>query len=178
MAGRPFHSSSASAASSCSPWARLWVQQQEKMRNQEIEKAGSIPAKTGFPGRLFRWNPQPITPPEIDPDLGELNPLVRAAEVMSYSARRLEHWLSPNGILREWVRLNFLVAAIIAVVGFLVVPVLACLLGGIAECIALILQIVTGTIAIAVAVITSLIIVRYLMTAKNNHAWGDWGNRP
>ena len=97
---------------------------------------------------------------------------------MSYSARRLEYWISPNGILREWVRLNFLVAAIIAVSGFLVIPVLACLLGGIAECIALILQIVTGTIAIAVAVITSIIIARYLMTAKTKHAWSDRGNRP
>jgi len=51
-------------------------------------------------------------------------------------------------------------------------------LGGIAECIALILQIVTGTIAIAVAVITSIIIARYLMTAKTKHAWSDRGNRP
>jgi hypothetical protein len=139
------------------------------MRNQEIEKVGLIPAKTGFPGRLFRWNPLPITPPVIDPDLGELNPLVRAAEVLCYSARRLEHWLSPNGSLREWVRLNLLVAAIIAVIGFLVVPVLAFLLGGIAACVALVFQIVTGAIAIAVAVITCLIIVRFLMTAKTKH---------
>ena len=139
------------------------------MRNQEIEKNGAIPAKTRFPGRLFRWNPQPITSPEIDPDLGEPNPLVRASEVLSYSARRLEHWLSPNGILREWVRLNLLVGAVIAFAGILVVPVLLLLLGGIAACVALVFQIVAGAIAIAVAVITSLIIVRFLMTAKTKH---------
>ncbi|MEA3208563.1 MAG: hypothetical protein QOE70_1620 [Chthoniobacter sp.] len=45
-----------------------------------------------------------LAPPRIDPDLTTLDPIERAAETLRYSALRTEYWLSPKGLLREWLR--------------------------------------------------------------------------
>src|SRR5207247_10352364 len=39
-----------------------------------------------------------------DPNLTNLTPLERAAEVLRYSVLRVEYWLSPDGAMRQRVR--------------------------------------------------------------------------
>jgi hypothetical protein len=48
--------------------------------------------------------PTQLTPPQIDPQLTNLTPLERAAEVIRYSFLRAEYWLSPDGVMRQRVR--------------------------------------------------------------------------
>lgn len=73
--------------------------------------------------------PVPLERPQIDADLTALSALERSAEVIRYSACRLEYWLSPRGELRAWFRLNLLLAIFLAVPMVLVAPVLTyCLL--------------------------------------------------
>src|SRR6266403_1897803 len=45
-----------------------------------------------------------LDPPRIDPQLTNLTPLERAAEVLRYSVLRAEYWLSPDGVMRQRVR--------------------------------------------------------------------------
>jgi hypothetical protein len=54
----------------------------------------------------------------------------RAVEVVVLWLARLEHWLSPGGWLRAWVRLNFIFAAALGVSASTVVPVVAMVLEG------------------------------------------------
>lgn len=61
-----------------------------------------------------------LNPPRIDPELTNLTPLERAAEVLRYSVLRAEYWLSPEGAMRQRVRfalrlwIYVMIAALIA----------------------------------------------------------------
>jgi hypothetical protein len=70
-----------------------------------------------------QWNPQPINPPTPDPEIEKLTGIQRSAEVVRYSILSVEYWISPNGRVREWVRNNTLVAVVLAVPAFLVLPI-------------------------------------------------------
>lgn len=70
------------------------------------------------------WNPRPIEPPQVDPELPKLNGLQRATESICYTILSIEWWLSPNGKLREWLRLNSKVGSILVIPAVMVVPLI------------------------------------------------------
>lgn len=72
-----------------------------------------------FPG----WRPRPLTPPTVAAGLSSLPAPRRCAEVLRFSLLRAEHWLSPGGTLREWLRLQLWLALWLAIPAALVVPV-------------------------------------------------------
>lgn len=76
------------------------------------------------------WRPVPPAPPYLDPNLTELPAITRIAESLRYSILDLEQAISPNGSLRAWVQLNVLVALVLAVPAFLVVPIVTLILSG------------------------------------------------
>ena len=90
----------------------------------------NLPAKTGSRDRerkpasvwLVFWHPEEMPQPMIQPDLHRLGPVEREAEVIRYSLRRAEYWVSPSGWLREWFRLNLWVAIVLAIPAILVAP--------------------------------------------------------
>lgn len=141
------------------------------MSNRELEPTGKSPAK------LLSWNPKPVTVPEINPKAFERHPLVRASEILRYSLHRLEYWVSPNGMLREWLRLNLLLAFLVGITGIILAPLVTILLGEIAEWIQLILQIVTGLVSIALAAIFFFVLLRVFVTLKNKFRRGDQDQR-
>ena len=59
---------------------------------------------------IHRWQPEPLPEPEVDHDLPQLSAIERSAEVISYTCRRFEYWLSPQGTLREWIKFNLRLA--------------------------------------------------------------------
>src|SRR5260370_33944089 len=76
-------------------------------------------------GQQLLTTPEPseltqLTPPRVDPKLKSLTPLEGAAEVLRYSVLRAEYWLSPDGAMRQRVRLALrvwiyvMIAALIA----------------------------------------------------------------
>jgi hypothetical protein len=79
--------------------------------------------------KLVPWKPKAIERPTVNRSFLKLPPIQRAAEVLRYSALKTEHWLSPNGPLREWMRLNILAALFIGFPALIIVPILTFLLG-------------------------------------------------
>ena len=78
------------------------------------------------------WRPVPPAPPSVDPKLTDLPAISRVAEALRYSILDLEQAISPSGGLRAWVQLNVLVALVLAVPAFLVIPVVTLILSGFA----------------------------------------------
>jgi len=74
------------------------------------------------------WQPKPITPPQVDADLQNLDGLTRSAESFRYSILSIEFWMSPNGKVREWLRHNTHLAAWLFIPAVLVVPIITFLL--------------------------------------------------
>ena len=74
------------------------------------------------------WHPAPVGAPKVDPELPVLNDVQRSAEVLRYSLLKTEYWLSPSGTLREWLRLNTVVALILGIPALFVVPLVTWLL--------------------------------------------------
>jgi hypothetical protein len=72
--------------------------------------------------------PVPIEPPVIYAQLEQLGPLERAGEVLRYSLRRAEYWLSPGGTLREWLRFNLKLALWLGIPAFVLSPIITALL--------------------------------------------------
>ena len=94
---------------------------------------------------------------------------VRAAEVLRYSVLSLEWWLSPLGRLRELVRLNAKLSAILFVPALLVIPVIILIFSQIAEWLVILVGIAEYLIVfpvvglIAVAAITGVVLLlRYI----------------
>ena len=58
----------------------------------------------------------------MDKDLPHLNGIERAAEVFRFILTTLEHWLSPSGRLREFIKMNARLAIAIAVPVVIVAP--------------------------------------------------------
>ncbi len=75
------------------------------------------------------WNPKPVKPPEVDPELPHFTGLERSAEVVRYTTLSTEHWLSPKGCLREWVRFNVKVFCCLLVPSLIVAPLITFTLG-------------------------------------------------
>lgn len=96
-----------------------------------MDKHDSLPGGSGSrerPGRpamawLIFWCPKEMERPVVNADLSRLGSVERATEVIRYSLRRAEYWVSPNGWLREWFRINLWVALVMAIPAILVAPV-------------------------------------------------------
>jgi hypothetical protein len=73
--------------------------------------------------KLSWWQPRPINPPKVDPELGQLDGLTRSAESFRYSILSIEWWVSPKGRLREWLRHNTHLACWLLIPAILVVPI-------------------------------------------------------
>ncbi|MBB5033798.1 hypothetical protein HNQ65_003388 [Prosthecobacter vanneervenii] len=71
---------------------------------------------------IRRWQPEPLSEPVIDEELPNLSAIERSAEVVCFTCRRAEYWLSPQGTLREWLKFNLRLAIGIAVPALLVAP--------------------------------------------------------
>jgi len=69
-----------------------------------------------------RWQPEPLSEPVVDQDLPQLSAIERSAEVVCFTCRRFEYWISPRGILREWFKFNLRLALGLAVPALLVAP--------------------------------------------------------
>lgn len=89
-----------------------------------------LPPDPGKPVKteLVPWNPRSLERPAAAPDLVHMGSIERSAEVIRYSIRRAEFWLSPKGELREWLRFNLWIAAILAIPAIVIAPIAAYLL--------------------------------------------------
>ena len=94
------------------------------MRQDHSNRPGELPEPGGRRTRtaLVFWCPREIARPRVESDLSRLGPVERSAEVIRYSLCRAEYWISPNGWLREWFRINLWAAIMLAIPAVLVAP--------------------------------------------------------
>jgi hypothetical protein len=135
---------------------------------------GDLQVRPDQPQRQFdlvrkAWRPTPIEKPQIDRDLPGMPWPERCAEAIRYAFMVAEHWLSQQGVLREWIRLNLWVGVGLLVTALLIVPPVTLLLEGVAEWSELIersalnvTSMVMGLPPIVIAVSTLLIVIRLL----------------
>lgn len=105
------------------------------------------------------WRPFPPAPPRLDPNLPDLPALTRIAETLRYSILELEQAVSPNGGLRAWVQLNVLVALVLAVPAFLVIPVVTLILSGFATWSDFLARIGTNLLIFSAAIFGAVLIL-------------------
>jgi hypothetical protein len=79
------------------------------------------------------WNPEKIMPPKVDPDLKDLDGVQRASEVIRHSILSAEFWLSPQGALREWFKLNGKISAVLIIPAVIIMPLVSLILWQIAK---------------------------------------------
>lgn len=71
---------------------------------------------------------EPIRKPVVNTQLDDLNALQRTTESFRYTALSIEHWISPEGNVREWFRRNLLLCAWLIVPAIFVMPVVGFIL--------------------------------------------------
>tara|TARA_R110002096_G_scaffold342549_1_gene535525 strand:- start:10547 stop:11164 length:618 start_codon:yes stop_codon:yes gene_type:complete len=81
---------------------------------------------------LGLWNPHPIQRPALDQEFQSLAWPQRGVEAILYWLGCSEHWLSPSGWLRAWLRLNIWIAVFLTISAFTVVPAVAAVMTGLA----------------------------------------------
>ena len=112
------------------------------------------------------WQPKPIEKPKADPDTPNLTGVQRSAETIRYSLLSLEWWLSPNGTLREWFKINSKVGSILLIPAVLVLPLVTLILFLISTCMAFLVSICGNLILLPlgmVVIVGILFIIRSIL---------------
>ena len=131
------------------------------MRQDQNNRSGELPEPSGRGTRtlLVFWCPHEIGRPRVEPDLSRLGPVERSAEVIRYSLCRAEYWVSPNGWLREWFRINLWAAVVLAIPALLVAPVGSYLLERVAAGSGLMAEVVHNLAQVPEALRSGVVIV-------------------
>ena len=66
---------------------------------------------------------EPIRKPMVNTQFDRMNGLQRAMESFRYVFLKIEHWISPEGEVRGWMRSNIRVAVFMAAPTLLVFPI-------------------------------------------------------
>ena len=127
------------------------------------------PAAIPPPGRIVRTHrslahafrqmvgAEAIPTPGVDPKLAGLPPIERSAEVLRYTLRRAEHWLSPGGTLRAVLRLSLRLALLTGIPACTIGPVVILLLKGAAAASASFVTIAANLAAMSIWLITAVL---------------------
>lgn len=150
------------------------------MRKSEIQKVKTLAAETVTLNRKtirtvvrLHWNPGKLDIPPVPEDLQSLDPIARGGEVIRYAVLRVEYWMSPHGLLREWLRWNLAASLSLAIPALFIVPTVTLLLGEFVTWTALLMQIFKNLLMFPVLAgvfiaLTSgvLIVIRALVRTK------------
>ena len=96
---------------------------------------------------------EPLPPPAINPELEMLSAIPRSAECLRHFVLSIEYWISPNGRLRQWVKLNVLVASWLVVPAVVLMPVIS-----------LVLHEVDGWLSALVSIVLKAMLLSALVT--------------
>ena len=116
-----------------------------------------------------QWQPSPLKAPEVDPDLPHLNGLQRALEALRYGFLSFERWMSPNGKLREYLRLHSILALLLLIPALVILPIIGFIVWQVAGMVSLLLEIAIKLILIPVLVLLGILIMRFLIRLLRKH---------
>src|SRR5438067_692407 len=74
------------------------------------------------------WQPRPVSAPRVDPEFMEMNGLNRATECWRFNILSLEYWLSPSGVLRQFICLVIWLALLLLTPVLLIFPLITFIL--------------------------------------------------
>ena len=106
------------------------------------------------------WHPEPVRLPTVDPEFTRMNSLQRAAESFRYVLRRWEHWVSPSGDIREWLRHNSRVGAWLLIPTVFVMPAIGLILWQVRGWLSMLTSIAGHLIVLPVFVLLALFVFR------------------
>lgn len=130
----------------------------ESASDNNAVRASSLPARIGR-ALMLAWRPLPVEPPALDPHLETLSGVERVAEVLRFSVLSVEVAISPHGSLRAWLKLNVLVALVLAIPAMLVVPVITYLLSGFSTWSQFLAEIANNLLQAAVSLVGMVLVV-------------------
>jgi hypothetical protein len=107
-----------------------------------------------------RWNPTPVHPPFVDPNLPRMNDLQRAAESFRYCLLRWEFWVSPRGDMREWLRHNSRVAVWLLIPAILAMPAVGLILWQVTGWLSMLQSIAGRLIVLPILALLALLVIR------------------
>lgn len=97
-----------------------------------------------------------VAAPHVDQDLPILTGLERAAEVVRFTAHKFEHWVSPKGSLREFIRFNVRVALMLAIPVLTVAPLVTLAIKQIQVWVSLLTHTFSGFVLFPLSVVLSI----------------------
>lgn len=137
--------------------------------------ASSLPVRISR-AFMLAWSPIRVKPPELDSHLETLSGVERVSEVLRFSALSVEVAISPHGGLRAWLKLNVLVALVLAIPAILVVPIITYLLSGFSTWSQFLVEIANNLIQAAASLIGMVLVVviggRIVMAILASHGKG------
>lgn len=120
--------------------------------------------RTWFIQRLkLEWNPQPIPKPEVDHTLTDLNGVQRTVESVRFFSLAAEYWISPDGILREWLRVMCKLGLMILCPLVIFMPTVSFALWQLAVWTAFMVVITTNLILFPLAALTAITLMGILV---------------
>jgi hypothetical protein len=94
-----------------------------------------------------------------------MNGLQRATESFRYSLLNFEHWVSPQGHIREWVRRNALLGMFLLIPAVLVMPIIGLMLWQVDGWTTLVFSIVATLTTHPVQTLLVFIVLRIVMAS-------------
>jgi hypothetical protein len=74
------------------------------------------------------WQPHPVSAPRVDHEFMGMNGLNRATESWRFNILSLEYWLSPGGVLRQFIQLMIWLAILLLTPVLLIFPLITFIL--------------------------------------------------
>ena len=132
--------------------------------DQHLPQHPSTVVSPTWPKRLKKmftrhWQPKALPAPVVDTELPHLNGIERAAEVIRFILTTLEHWLSPSGRLREFIKMNARLAIAIAVPVIIVAPLVTLALEQLKAWVALLTTTMSSFVLFPLSVLLCVLLV-------------------
>lgn len=108
---------------------------------------------------LTKLEEKPLSPPVAPKDLERMTVVERTAAVLGYSIRRLEFWISPQGRLRQWCRINVAVGLILLIPALTVLPVAVLVFQGVATLTAYLAVIAANLLSVCSSLIGTILLI-------------------
>ena len=112
------------------------------------------------------WQPKPVRPPVVDIDFSHMSSLQRAGETFRYNLLCWEHWASPKGNIRAWLRLNFIVFAWLIIPVVFVMPIIDLVLSQLTGWLTMLTTITGKLIVLPILFLLVLIVLRIVALLK------------
>ena len=106
---------------------------------------------------------KPICKPLVNTQLDGLNSLQRITEAFRYTILSTEHWLSPEGQIREWLRRNLLLCAWLLIPAICVMPAVGLVLWQLTGWLSMLTSIAAKLIMLPILILVAFVVIKIVV---------------